>query len=155
MAIRLGFVFAVGVVLAAGIGSGIAAGAAPARDGGLVAAHAHRPALHARGAHARGAQARGAHGRARLRVAARVGVLRDPALATIAGLRAIERIHRRESREEALPGYLRGVLSRTGDATVRNYVTFRLARMELRGRDANGALRELERGVDENLQRLR
>jgi hypothetical protein len=140
-------VFAAGTVLAGGLALG-AASAAPsvAAESVAAAAYTHVAAPGARAAPARRA--------ARARAATRIAILRDPALSAIASLRAIERVYRHEGREGELPGYLRGVLARTNDAAVRNYVNFRLARMEMRERDAKGALEALQRGLDENLARL-
>lgn len=162
MATRYWARWAAAATLAAGIGYGATVTAAAATPQGFAAVtpqgsaavtHGFAAATHAHfvRAHAR----RPAHGRAHRRAAARVHALRDPAFAAIIGLRAIERVYRREGRGAEVPRFLRGVLARTGDATVRNYVGFRLARIELRGRDANGALEQLERGLDENLSRLK
>ena len=133
----------IAAVLAGGIASSVTAGNPPVASEALAAASvAHPgPAQAQRGPRARGA--------------ARMAALKDPALAAIASLRAIERIHRREGRAAELPRYLRGILAKTNDPTVRNYVNFRLARLEMRDRDPEGALAELQRGLDENLARLR
>jgi hypothetical protein len=135
--------FSTAAVLAGGIAFGAFAGTPPVAADALVAAASAHPG--------EARPQRGPRGRAALRVA----VLKDPALAAIANLRAIERIHRREGKVEELPRYLRGVLAKTNDPTVRNYVNFRLARLEMRERDPEGALAELQRGLDENLSRLR
>ena len=130
-------------VLAGAVSFGVAAGAPAVATEAFVASVTAHPG-----------QARAQRG-PRGRAAVRMAILKDPALAAIASLRAIERIHRREGRVAELPRYLRGVLARTTDPTVRNYVNFRLARLEMRERDPEGALAELQRGLDENLSRLR
>ncbi len=135
--------FTAGALLASGAVIGVGASAAPAPADALVAAtYAQTAAPEARTA-------------MRGRAGARIAALRDPALAAIVNLRAIERVYRYEGREEELPAYLRQVLARTGDPTVRNYVNLRLARIEMRDRDAKAALEALQRGLDENLERLR
>jgi hypothetical protein len=79
---------------------------------------------------------------------------RDPAVAVIVNLRAIERLYRHENRSAELPGLYADVLKRTEDPLVRNFANYRLARMELREQDAKGALEALRRNLNENLARL-
>jgi predicted negative regulator of RcsB-dependent stress response len=79
---------------------------------------------------------------------------RDPAVAVIVNLRAIERLYRQENRSAELPGLYADVLKRTEDPLVRNFANYRLARMELREQDAKGALEALRRNLNENLARL-
>jgi hypothetical protein len=99
----------------------------------------------------RGAR-RGAIGRgARARTA--LAIQNNPGVAVVINLRAIERVYRQQGRERELPGFYRDVLGRSGDPLVRNFINYRLARLELRGDDAKGALDALMRNLDENLQR--
>jgi len=138
---------AAAATLAAGLACGASAIATPTTGAELAATTWSQGAEpgHAEGRARAGMRARGG---------ARIAAMRDPALAAIVNLRAIERVYRFEKREGELPEYLRSVLARTQDPTVRNYVNFRLARIEMRDKDAKGALEALERGLEENLQRL-
>jgi hypothetical protein len=77
----------------------------------------------------------------------------DPSLAVIVNLRAIERVYRSDGRAAELPSFYRSQLGRTDDALVRNFINYRLARMEMREQDAKGALETLMRNLDENLAR--
>lgn len=83
-----------------------------------------------------------------------LAIQRNPSIAVVANLRAIERVYRHERRIREIPGFYRGVLARTGDPLVRNFVHYRLARLDMRGNDVRGALDVLLRNLDENLQRL-
>ena len=87
-----------------------------------------------------------------LRLAA--AVRNDPAIAVVINLRAIERAYRADGRSKDLPAFYREQLARTQDPVVRNFVHYRLARIELRGDDAKGALEALQRNLDENYRRL-
>jgi hypothetical protein len=78
----------------------------------------------------------------------------NPSVAVVVNLRAIERVYWREQREAELPAFYRDVLDRTADPLVRNFVNYRLARLEMRDHDAKGALEALMRNLDENLNRL-
>lgn len=93
---------------------------------------------------------RGARG-ARLAAAVR----NDPAVAVVINLRAIERAYRADGRAKDVPGFYREQLARTQDPVVRNFVNYRLARLELREDDAKGALEALVRNLDENYARMR
>ena len=136
---------AAAAALAAGLACGANAIATPTTGSELAAASWAQAGEPEPGRARAGMRARGG---------ARIAAMRDPALAAIVNLRAIERVYRHEQREAELPDYLRSVLARTQDATVRNYVNFRLARIEMREKDAKGALEALERGLEENLRRL-
>lgn len=78
----------------------------------------------------------------------------DPAVAVIVNLRAIERVYRSDGRTKELPAFYRAQLDRTQDPLVRNFVNYRLARLELREDDAKAALEALTRNLDENYRRL-
>jgi hypothetical protein len=81
-------------------------------------------------------------------------VRHDPGVAVILNLRAIERVYRHDGRAKDLPAFYREQLARTQDPLVRNFVNYRLARLELREDDARGALEALTRNLDENYRRL-
>lgn len=81
-------------------------------------------------------------------------VRHDPGMAVILNLRAIERVYRHDGRAKDLPAFYREQLARTQDPLVRNFVNYRLARLELREDDARGALEALTRNLDENYRRL-
>lgn len=81
-------------------------------------------------------------------------VRHDPALAVVMNLRAIERVYREDGRSDEVPAFYREQLARTQDPLVRNFVHYRLARLELRGDDAKAALEALRRNLDENYRRL-
>jgi hypothetical protein len=81
-------------------------------------------------------------------------VRHDPGMAVIINLRAIERVYRHDGRAKDLPAFYREQLARTQDPLVRNFVNYRLARLELREDDARGALEALTRNLDENYRRL-
>jgi hypothetical protein len=95
---------------------------------------------------------RGAHGGRMARLAK--AVQDNPAVAVIVNLRAIERVYRSEGRAKELPAFYRAQLERTQDPLVRNFVNYRLARLELRADDAKAALEALTRNLDENYRRL-
>jgi hypothetical protein len=78
----------------------------------------------------------------------------NPAAAVVVNLRAIERVYWRDGRVGELPAFYREVLTRTDDPLVRNFVNYRLARLERMGGDTQGALQALRRNLDENLGRL-
>jgi predicted negative regulator of RcsB-dependent stress response len=78
----------------------------------------------------------------------------DPAAAVIVNLRAIERVYRHEGRSKDLPAFYREQLAKTQDPLVRNFVHYRLARLELRDDDAEAALEALRRNLEENYRRL-
>lgn len=81
-------------------------------------------------------------------------VRNDPGMAVILNLRAIERVYRHDGRAKDLPAFYREQLARTQDPLVRNFVNYRLARLELREDDARGALEALNRNLEENYRRL-
>jgi hypothetical protein len=93
-----------------------------------------------------------AHGRRGGRLAQ--AIQDDPAVAVIVNLRAIERVYRQEGRAAEVPAFYRAQLERTQDPLVRNFVNYRLARLELREDDAKAALEALTRNLDENYRRL-
>lgn len=78
----------------------------------------------------------------------------DPAAAVVVNLRAIERVYRHEGRAKDLPAFYREQLAKTQDPLVRNFVQYRLARLELRDDDAEAALDALRRNLEENYRRL-
>jgi hypothetical protein len=78
----------------------------------------------------------------------------DPAAAVIVNLRAIERVYRHAGRSKDLPAFYREQLAKTQDPLVRNFVHYRLARLELRDHDAEAALEALRRNLEENYRRL-
>lgn len=82
-------------------------------------------------------------------------IAKDPALATIRDLRAIEGVYRRSGRDKDVPGFYNDVLKRTDNALVRDFATHRLARIAMRSGDTKGALEQLQRSLDEDLKRLR
>jgi hypothetical protein len=88
------------------------------------------------------------------RRAALRAIANSPAAAVIINLRAIERVYRGEGREKDLPGFYREQLTRTEDPLVRNFVHYRIARLEMRGDDAKAALEALQRNLAENYGRL-
>ena len=94
-----------------------------------------------------GRGARGAHLAATMR--------NDPAVAVVINLRAIERAYRADGRGNDVPAFYRAQLARTQDPVVRNFVNFRLAKLEMREDDAKGALEALMRNLDENYARMR
>jgi hypothetical protein len=100
----------------------------------------------------RGGAAPGARGGRAARLAA--AVRHDPGMAVILNLRAIERVYRHDGRAKDLPAFYREQLARTQDPLVRNFVNYRLARLELREDDARGALDALTRNLEENYRRL-
>lgn len=81
-------------------------------------------------------------------------VRHDPALAVVVNLRAIERVYRADGRSKELPAFYREQLGRTDDPVVRNFVNYRLARLEMRADDAEAALQALRRNLEENYRRL-
>lgn len=79
----------------------------------------------------------------------------DPTLAAIRQMRLIERIHLRQDHPERAIAMYRGVLERTQNTLVRNVANARLARLAAwQPRDLDGALAELQRGLDENLAKV-
>jgi hypothetical protein len=100
----------------------------------------------------RGGAMPGARGGRAARLAA--AVRHDPGMAVILNLRAIERVYRHDGRAKDLPAFYREQLARTQDPLVRNFVNYRLARLELREDDARGALDALTRNLEENYRRL-
>ena len=116
------------------------------------AATADAPALAAphAGPHAARHAARGAGRAARLAHAVR----NDPGMAVIVNLRAIERLYRQDGKAKDLPAFYREQLAKTQDPLVRNFVHYRLARLELREDDADAALEALRRNLEENYRRL-
>ncbi|MCE3002701.1 MAG: hypothetical protein LW860_08410 [Xanthomonadaceae bacterium] len=81
-------------------------------------------------------------------------VRHDPALAVVVNLRAIERVYRADGRGKELPAFYREQLGKTNDPVVRNFVNYRLARLEMRADDAEAALQALRRNLEENYRRL-
>lgn len=132
---------------AAAILAGAAAAQAPAPAPATPAAPALHDAIPGDGAFRHGPRA----GRAARLAAA---VRHDPALAVVVNLRAIERVYRHEGRAKDLPAFYREQLGKTDDALVRNFVHYRLARLELRADDADAALAALRRNLEENYRRL-
>ena len=110
---------------------------APQLASAAGAPHATRPAMRA------GRAARLAH-----------VVRNEPGMAVVVNLRAIERIYRHEGRSKDLPAFYREQLAKTQDPLVRNFVHYRLARLELRDDDAAAALDALRRNLEENYRRL-
>ena len=141
---RLVIPFVAGAVLAGGLAVAATVTAVPA--GEPDAAELCGPRCQAMLVHGRGPGMR----RAMLARA----IQDNPSVAVVVNLRAIERVYRREQREAELPAFYRDVLSRTADPLVRNFVNYRLARLEMREHDAQGALEALMRNLDENLKRL-
>ncbi len=82
-------------------------------------------------------------------------VRNDPAVAVVINLRAIERAYRADGRGKDVAAFYREQLGRTQDPVVRNFVNYRLAKLELRDDDAKGALEALKRNLDENYSRMR
>jgi hypothetical protein len=81
-------------------------------------------------------------------------VRHDPAMAVVINLRAIERVYRQDGKAKELPAFYREQLGKTDDPLVRNYVHYRLARLEMREDDATAALDALRRNLEENYRRL-
>lgn len=81
-------------------------------------------------------------------------VRHDPALAVVLNLRAIERVYRADGRSKDLSAFYREQLGKTDDPVVRNFVNYRLARLEMRADDADAALQALRRNLEENYRRL-
>lgn len=92
-------------------------------------------------------------GRKARRAALALRVAADPTLAAIAQLRAMERIHRREQQPAAIDAMYQDILARSNNLTLRNFASFRLAKLAMREQDAAAALKELRRGLEENLQK--
>lgn len=78
----------------------------------------------------------------------------DPAFVVIANLRALERVYRQTDRAAQVPGLYQDVLKRTDNLTVRNFVSFRLARLAGQANDIQGAEARLRAGLEDNLKRL-
>lgn len=96
-----------------------------------------------------------ATGRTSLRAARLAHAVRnDPGLAVVINLGAIERVYRQQGREQELGAFYRDVINRSKDPLVRNFVNYRLARIELRAKDGKAALDALTRNLEENLRRL-
>jgi hypothetical protein len=127
----------------------IAAAALAVQAPSAVAAAPERGAI-AAAACGEGRCARAAGGR---RAALRA-IANSPAAAVIINLRAIERVYRSEGRDKDLPAFYREQLTRTEDPLVRNFVHYRIARLEMRDDDAAAALEALQRNLVENYGRL-
>jgi hypothetical protein len=135
------------LALAAGLGWIGTSGAAPPP--------AAAPALTDCAPHCGAMLLRASRGKAGRRALLAQAIRNDPAIAVVVNLRAIERVYRHEGRTPELPAFYAGVLERTDDPLVRNFVNYRLARLEMREQDARGALDALMRNLDENLRRIR
>jgi len=129
-------------VLVGGIAAAQSPAAAVPAPGPNAAKIEHWQAMRQAGRGARGMRLAGA-------------VRNDPAIAVVINLRAIERAYRAAGRGKDLAGFYREQLSRTQDPVVRNFVNYRLAKLELRDDDAKGALEALKRNLDENYSRMR
>lgn len=89
------------------------------------------------------------------RRAARLALISaDPAFAAIANLRALERVYRQTDRAAQVPALYQDVLKRTDNLTVRNFASFRLARLAGQANDIQGAEARLRAGLEDNLKRL-
>ena len=77
-----------------------------------------------------------------------------PAAAVIGDLRQISRLYVMEGKAGDLPAFYNGVLAKTQNPMVRNYVYHNLARVQMRPADTQAAIATLRKNLDENLTRL-
>lgn len=97
-----------------------------------------------------------AQGRGQLRAQRALRIASEPALAAMVQMRMIERIHLRQNHPDAAAAMYRNVLTRTQDTRLRNFATMRLARVVAwQPRDLDETLVELQRGLDENLAKVK
>lgn len=97
-----------------------------------------------------------AQGRGQQRAQRALRIASEPALAAMVQMRMIERIHLRQSQPDAAAKMYRDVLARTQDTRVRNFASMRLARVVAwQPRDLGETLVELQRGLDENLAKVK
>ena len=97
-----------------------------------------------------------AQGRGELRGKRMLHIASEPALAAMLQMRMIERIHLRQNQPDAAAQMYRSVLTRTQDTRLRNFASMRLARVVAwQPRDLGETLVELQRGLDENLGKVK
>jgi hypothetical protein len=138
-------------ILATILGSGLlAAGLSLAQAAGTPPVE--QPAAVLRGGERVSAERIGRHAGRGARLAAAIRT--DPALAVVLNLRAIERVYRATGRATELPAFYREQLARSKDPVLRNFISYRLARLEMRDDDAKAALDVLLRNLDDNYRRL-
>lgn len=125
------------------------------RDGGRADGRDERGGGHGRGFGMGGDRGRG---RGRGMMAHRMMALRaakDPQLAVLHDVRAIEMAYRHDGREKDIPGLYADVLKRTSDPVVRDFLNHRLAQIAYRNGDKKGALEYLNHSLDDDLKRLK
>ncbi|MDA3914672.1 hypothetical protein [Oleiagrimonas sp.] len=76
------------------------------------------------------------------------------AAAVIADLHQISRLYVMQGKARELPGFYKGVLARTQDPMVRNYIYHSLARAQMMPKNPDAAIATLRTSLDENLTRL-
>ena len=84
-----------------------------------------------------------------------IAAAKDPSLAVLQDVRALERMYRHSGRDQDVPGLYRDVLSRSSDPVVRHAAGRRLARLEWQAGDHKSALEQMQKNLDDDLKRVK